>query len=126
MVTISDNEIGSPYIDKPDSLIIMNEPSLEKFKHRIKNKGLLIINSSLIAEAKHKNAHICKHPFTEIAINLGNIKVANMVALGSFIAKKNVVALKTVFEAITGFAPPEKKYLIEINKKALEEGAGLK
>ena len=66
------------------------------------------------------------YPFTEIAVNLGNIKVANMVALGCFIARKNIVDLKTLFEVICTFAPSDKKSLIEINKKALLEGMKLK
>jgi 2-oxoglutarate ferredoxin oxidoreductase subunit gamma len=48
MVVISHKEIGSPYIEEADTLIIMNNPSLEKFKDRIKKQGLLILNSSLV------------------------------------------------------------------------------
>ncbi len=40
MVIVSDAEIGSPYVKEADTLIIMNAPSLKKFKNRIKNKGL--------------------------------------------------------------------------------------
>ena len=126
MVIISDVEIGSPYIEKADTLIIMNAPSLEKFKHRITNKGLLIINSSLVTRYTNKKVHTLQYPFTDIAIKLGNIRVANMVTLGCFIAQKNVARLKTVSRIIAGFAPEEKKHLIEINKQALEEGARLK
>jgi len=126
MVIISDQEIGSPYIDKADALIMMNKPSLDKFQHRLKAKGLLIVNGSLIAKDKQDNARMQKHPFTEIAINLGNIKVANMVALGFLVAKNNIVSLKSILEIITEFAPSGRTDLIEINKKALEEGVNLK
>jgi 2-oxoglutarate ferredoxin oxidoreductase subunit gamma len=126
MVIISDQEIGSPYIDKADTLIVMNKPSLDKFQHRLKSKGLLIANSSLIPKDKLDNAHMHKQPFTEIAINLGNIKVANMVALGFLVAKNKIVSLKSVTEIITEFAPSGRTDLIEINKKALEEGVNLK
>lgn len=126
MVVISDREIGSPYVEKADTLIIMNKPSLEKFKNRIENKGLLIINSSLASGVDYKNVHTLRHPFTDIAIKLGNIKVANMVALGCFIAKKNIADLKSVAQAIFDIAPEEKKNLVEINKKALQAGAKLK
>jgi 2-oxoglutarate ferredoxin oxidoreductase subunit gamma len=143
MVVISDTEIGSPYIDKADTLIIMNEPSLAKFKHRIKNRGLLIANSSLVVgsidkprpfcneerlpikNGRGKNTHTLRYPFTDIAIRLGNIKVANMVALGCLIAQKNTVRAKSVFEVMRLLAPAGKKNLITINKKALEEGMRL-
>jgi len=126
MVIISDQEIGSPYIDRPGTLIIMNGPSLERFKNRIRNKGLLIINSSLAAGGDYKNAHTLRYPFTDIAINLGNIKIANMVALGCFVAQKNIVEAKSILEVISEIAPSDKKNLIEINQKALKEGMKLK
>ena len=40
MVTISSDEIPSPYIDKADTLVVMNEPSLLRFKSRIKSISL--------------------------------------------------------------------------------------
>lgn len=128
MVVISDREIGSPYIDKVDSLIIMNEPSLERFKSRIKDKGLLLINSSLAKKNIEIETKSCvlKYPFTDIALKLGNIKVANMVALGCFIAQKKNVSLGSVLKVIEDIAPEDKKDLIEINKKALREGVKLK
>lgn len=126
MVVISDKEIGSPYIDKADSAIIMNKPSLGKFKARLKNKGVLIVNSSLAGQGSDKNAKTLSFPFTDIAIRLGNIKIANMVALGCFIAHEKIVSLESVFKAISDIAPQDKKSLIEINKRALEEGARLK
>ncbi len=125
MVTISDTEIGSPYIDKADVLIIMNQPSLERFKIKLKNKGLLIANSSLTGKVNCQSMQISQFPFTDIAIKLGNIKIANMVALGCFLRQKKTVPLESIFEVILDIAPKEKRDLIEINKKALEEGMRL-
>lgn len=125
MIIISEEEIGSPYVYKADSLIIMNEPSLEKFKNRVANNGLLILNSSLASGNGNINTRIFKYPFTDIAVKLGNIKVANMVALGCFIAHKKIVDSKSILKAICGIAPSDKKYLIEINKNALREGMKL-
>jgi len=128
MVIISDTEIGSPYIHKADTLIIMNEPSLKKFKKMIKNKGLLIVNSSLAAADTEtsKNAQVLRYPFTDIALKLGNIKVANMVALGCFIGGTHTVNLTSVSKVIQAIAPQDKRGLIEINQKAVSEGAKLK
>jgi 2-oxoglutarate ferredoxin oxidoreductase subunit gamma len=125
-VVISNKEIGSPYVDKADALIIMNQPSWEKFKGRIKNKGLILINSSLVNKnIDNKNALILKYPFTELAVNLGNIKVANTVALGCYLVKNKIIDLKTVLKVIEDMAPKDKKELIEINKKALSMGREL-
>ncbi|MDI6605934.1 MAG: 2-oxoacid:acceptor oxidoreductase family protein [Candidatus Omnitrophota bacterium] len=121
-VVISDKEIGSPYIDQADALIIMNKPSLEKFKSRLKDKGLILINSSLVDGYSHRNSRVLLCPFTGLAIKAGNIKVANMVALGLFLSQSKVLDLKDVFGVISDIAPKEKRGLIEVNKLALEEG----
>ncbi len=131
MVVISDEPIGSPCIGKADTLIIMNEPSLIKFKDRVNPKGLLLVNSSLInidiltQITADKSAGIYAFPFTDIAIKLGNIKVANMVALGAYLAKKKIAGIKSVLATIEEIAPAEKKGLIEINKQAISSGAAL-
>lgn len=122
MVIISDEEIGSPCVDKADSLMIMNAPSFNKFKNRLKTKGLLILNSSLVKE----NAPALKYPFTDIAVKLGNIKIANMVALGCYLAKKKIINPKTVLKVIQEMAPADKKGLISINQQALKQGMKLK
>jgi 2-oxoglutarate ferredoxin oxidoreductase subunit gamma len=139
MVIMSSQEIPSPYIDKADTLIIMNKVSLLKFKQRIKNKGLLLVNSSLASTTGRKTpnkAGLSKRvnikyveqiylPFTEAAIKLGNIRVANMVALGAYIAKRRILTKQIAFVAIQEIAPEEKKNLISINKQAVEEGMRL-
>ncbi|MFA5344870.1 MAG: 2-oxoacid:acceptor oxidoreductase family protein [Candidatus Omnitrophota bacterium] len=126
MVTISDKGIGSPYIEKADALIIMNGPSWEKFKQRIKNKGLVLVNSSLADKnIEQKNVFILKYPFTELALKLGNIKVANVIALGCYLAKNKIIGLETVLKVIKDMAPRNKKELARINEKALLKGRDL-
>lgn len=122
MVVVSDKDIGSPYIEEIDSLIVMNEPSLERFRPRLKKEGLLIINSSLVSEYRDSALRVFQYPFTDIALGLGNVKVANMAALGCFISKSNMLKLETVSEVIFSIAPEDKKNLVEVNKKALKKG----
>ena len=128
MVVLSDEEIASPCFDKADTLIAMNKPSFERFKDRIVNKGLLIINTSLIDAPININKNICilKYPFTDIAVKLGNVKVTNMVALGCYINKRKVVDMNKMFRVIEEIAPSDKKGLIKINKQAILSGAELK
>jgi 2-oxoglutarate ferredoxin oxidoreductase subunit gamma len=120
MVIISDKEIGSPYISKADSLIIMNEPSLIHFKNRLEEKGLLVLNSSLAKGFKELG-----YPFTDVALKLGNLKVANMVALGSYLALKNTLSRKTITEVMKKMAPKDNPQLFEINQKAFIAGGDL-
>ena len=131
MVIISDEDIPSPFIDKADTLIIMNEASLGKFKHRIDNRGLVIINSSLVKKAiglkiKFPSGvnRFCGE-FSDVASRLGNIKVANMVALGAYITLKKTFSSKTLSTAMEEIAPAAKRNLIEINQQAVSSGAEL-
>jgi 2-oxoglutarate ferredoxin oxidoreductase subunit gamma len=126
MVVVSDKEIGSPYIAQADSLIIMNAPSIERFKTRVKKSSLWVINSSLAKPDKIEGGVILQHPFTDLALGLGNIKVANMLALGCFLKHKQLVRLDTVSSVIKEFAPAGKEELIRINEQALRKGAELR
>jgi len=125
MVIISDEEIGSPYIDKADTLIVMNRPSLYKFQPRLKADGLLVVNRSLIGEWPESKTEVLNFPFSDIAVDIGNIKIANMVVLGCFAAKKNIVDIENILNAIEEIAPPDKKGLVDINKHAVMAGRDL-
>ncbi len=125
-VIISDEKIGSPYVDKADTLILMNGPSFIKFRTRLLPAGLLLVNTSLISAAGGYRGHrLAAHPFTDIASELGNIKVANMVALGCFCAQKPLMAPETVIATMRLMAPPERPEILSVNKEAFARGLRL-
>lgn len=94
-VVISDEEIGSPVVSQPSCVIALNLPSLDKFEPMVKPGGLLLINSSLVdREPRRDDIKAVALPATEIASELGNIRVTNMVALGALVQltdRKSVV-----------------------------------
>ena len=100
-VVISETAIGSPIIHSPSTVVVMNKPSLDKFGPRVSPNGLLLINSSLIdTTSDRKDINIHTVPANEIAIELGNGKAANMVALGAYVALTKVVPFDTVLGVI--------------------------
>lgn len=121
MLVISDSEIGSPLVEKPDICIVMNKPSLDKFASRLKKGGLLIVNKSLVGnlEYKRKDVNILDIEFTKIALDLGDAKVANMVALGACLSKDKFLKKESLLRALEELG---KKEYFEINKKAIEKG----
>ena len=125
MVTISDQEIGSPYITEADTLIILNQPSLDKFRGMIKRKGLLILNSSLANVSQDHQIRILQFPFTDLAIKLGNIKVANMVALGCYAKVKKIIQVKNILKVFKSIAPVGNLKILEVNQRALKEAGDL-
>ena len=83
-VVISDEEIGSPVVNKLDTIIVMNEPSLVRFEGWVKAGGTIIVNSSLIGrKVLRKDVRALYAPANETASKLGSDKIANMVLLGS-------------------------------------------
>jgi 2-oxoglutarate ferredoxin oxidoreductase subunit gamma len=124
MAIISDEPIASPVVASPDTAIVMNEPSFRKFRGRIKKGGVLFVNSSIVKTAPAlKNVTVIKLPFTDIAIGLGNLKVANMVALGAYIKKTNTVSVRTALKVLQEFMKDKK--LLVLNKLAILKGASL-
>jgi 2-oxoglutarate ferredoxin oxidoreductase subunit gamma len=125
-VIISSEEIASPVIPYPMSIIVMNKPSLDKFEANVQKDGLIIINESLIDQkVKRDDVRIVRVPANDIANKLGNLRVANMVALGTYVKKSEVVKLKTIFKALEKVLAGRNQKLIDLNKKALKQGEDL-
>ena len=124
MVVVSDKSIGSPFVDRADILVVMNEPSFERFSGRLLPQGLLIVNSSLVKKKafQHKGI-IAAGAFTDIALELGSPKVANMAALGCLIARTKLIDMKTVINISGGADPANKTVLSALNLQALQRGA---
>ncbi len=126
-VTISDEEVSSPIITEPDTLIVLNRPSLEKFEKEVKPGGWLLINSSLIdIEPKRHDLKVLKIPASELANEkLGNSRVSNMIILGAFVGVTGAVTIESVVGALKKVLPDYRHNLIPLNRKALEIGIEL-
>jgi 2-oxoglutarate ferredoxin oxidoreductase subunit gamma len=124
-VVISSHQIGSPVVGRPQAAIVMNLPSLVKYEPLLLPNGLLFLNSSLIEpkETFRKDIEIFSIPVNEIAINNGNPKLANMVALGAFNDKTKLVQMSSLFESLGKVLDERYHDLIPSNIEAIEAGA---
>ncbi len=124
-VAISDEEIASPVASSPDFVVAMNQPSLIKFQNQLHSGGVLFFNSSLIeTQISRGDIEVVAVPANSMAEELGSPQSANMVMLGAFIKKSNLVSLSTLIEAL-GKTLKKKEKLAAINKKALIAGYNL-
>lgn len=124
-IVVSDKPIGSPVISTPMHSVVLNRPSLEKFAPKLKTGGLLVINSSLIdIESPRDDITQMKIDANKAAIALGAPKMANMVILGAYLAKTNVVSLDSVIE-IMQKQLASRQELLDINIKTLRKGESL-
>ena len=111
---------------RPDAAIILNQPSLDKFESQLSESGLVVMNSSLTGrDVERSDLDVVKVEATDIANRLGNVRVANIVALGAFIAKTKLLAAASIEQAISDLFSLKKPEVIEINVKALRLGAGV-
>ncbi len=124
-VVVSDSRIGSPIINNPQSACVFNRPSLDKFGPMIRKGGLLMINSSLIdVTSKRDDITEILVPANDIAMKLGNPKVANMVMLAAYVEATGIVSFDTLFKMLDE-KMGHKKEILALNHKALEEGRKL-
>ena len=122
-VVLDEHPIGSPLVREPMSTIILNEPSLAKFQPRLAANGVQIVNATLVAQnlldAARRTVYI---PVNDIAHELGNVKMANMVALGAWLKATGALPLNVVQDALNRVVSAHYAKLISANAKALEQG----
>lgn len=125
-VIISDSQVSSPIISRYDAVIILNQPSLEKFEPTVKPGGLLFYEANNIVDPPtRKDITINKIAAAIESEALGNKKTLNMVLLGSYLALKPIVSLESILEALTKVLPDRHHHLIPVNEKALRRGMEL-
>lgn len=123
-VIISSDEIGSPVVQYPSAMLIFNEASFKKFEKTIKRAGTLFLNTSLVQERPTRtDITRIEIKANQIAEDLGDIRIANMVMLGAYLEKTGVVALESVLIALKQVLPARRHSLIPLNERALRCGA---
>ena len=124
-VVISDEEIGSPIIHTPMSLIVMNRPSLDKFQPRLKDGGLQIVNGSTVEEQLVETRRCRSYlvPVNDLANDLGNPKMANVVALGAWLQATGALSLEAAAGVLSQVFAKKSTTLAELNTRALRTGA---
>jgi 2-oxoglutarate ferredoxin oxidoreductase subunit gamma len=123
-VIISSDEIGSPVVQSPSAMLIFNEASFKKFEKRIKRAGNLFLNTSLVQERPTRtDITRIEIKANQIAEDLGDIRIANMVMLGAYLEKTGVVALESVLTALKQVLPARRHSPISLNERALRCGA---
>ena len=123
---VSDDPVSSPIVSKYDTAIVLNQPSMEKFEHRVKVGGVVVYESTNILHAtERKDIEVYAIPAAEEANKLNNSKIANMILLGAFLERKPIASLDSIIEALKKVLPEHYHHLLPLNRKALERGGEL-
>lgn len=122
-VIVSDDDIGSPIIRQPTVCIVMNPDSMDKYAALVKPGGLLVVNSTLVRDTcGRQDIETLYAPANDLASELGNVRMANVVLLGAMLAKREVVPIQGIKRTLDTHLPANRRGIIEPNKRALDRG----
>lgn len=122
-VIISGEEVGSPIISRATALIVMNQPSLEKFEDVIVPGGIVILDSALVpVMPKRTDLKVFALPATTHAYEMGNATFAGIILLGKFIGETGIITKENFENALRSVLPKRKHGLIPEEMVALEYG----
>jgi 2-oxoglutarate ferredoxin oxidoreductase subunit gamma len=125
-VIVANEEIGSPLVRRPSAAIVLNIPSMEAFEPAVKPGSVLVVNSSLVPQKSERDDIRAFYiPATDMAIELGNARLANVICLAALVQATGVVSLEAVEQALDDHLPERHRKLLGLNKEALHKGAAL-
>jgi 2-oxoglutarate ferredoxin oxidoreductase subunit gamma len=124
-VVIADGDVGSPVVGNPSVSVFLNQVSLDKFGTRTRPGGTCIINSSLIKVdiSSFRDINVILLPLNEIAMEMGDSRMVNMVAVGAYAALTKAVEISSLKEALKEALPERNHGFIPANVRAIEAGA---
>jgi 2-oxoglutarate ferredoxin oxidoreductase subunit gamma len=126
IVIVSDRSISSPIISSFDSVIALNQPSIDKFERSVKPGGFLLYDATnVIHPPTRHDIHVAAVPASDEAVRLKNTKTMNMIVLGAFIERTHVVELSSIVQALKKVLPERYHHLLPLNEQALRRGMEL-
>jgi 2-oxoglutarate ferredoxin oxidoreductase subunit gamma len=129
-IILSDETIHYPFVDAVDTLVVMNQPSYDRFRARLAPGGLVILNSSMAdtdarIEAAAPKGSVLRIAATEAANALGNLRVANTVMLGAYAAARGGVGVDGLVEVLKTELTGTRAHLVDVNRHAFLKGQAL-
>lgn len=123
---ISDTPISSPILTRFDTVIALNQPSMDKFESAVKPGGLLIYEASTILNPPtRKDITVVPIEATKEASKLNNSKIMNMIVLGAFLKKKPIIEMENILKGLKKVLPERYHNLIPLNEEAIKKGMEL-
>ena len=122
-VCLAERPIGSPLVLEPDALVVMNNPSYDKFIDTVAPGGFAVIDSALVDRRTSRTDITAIYvPATRLAQENGMGKLANLIMLGALWNATQFTSMEALEAAIEKVVPPSKKELVALNRKAIQIG----
>ncbi len=125
-VVISDRPVGSPKPFPADYVMVLNDPSLQKFEEAAASGGTIFVNTSVVTlPITRTDVRVVNVPAGEIAAELGSQKVANLVMVGAFVGCTGLIEPEKVLETVYKKLGAKRPELNPLNKAAFERGLAI-
>lgn len=124
-VVASGEEIRSPVVERPDTLVALNQPAYDKYEGSVAEDGCVIVNSSMLQRRVGSRVRTIAIPATDKAIEMGNMLVANMIMMGAYRAVRQVLQREPFFKALAHHLTGKKAALLDIDQRAFDLGVEL-
>lgn len=122
-IVTSDDEVSAVNKLDTDFIVALNQASFDRFMKKIKKGGWMIANSSLVKEIKTRtDVNYLFAPISKLAEDLGNVKMANILALGLVAKASKMITIEHLNQALDTVFPAHRKNLLQLNIKALKIG----
>lgn len=122
-VVLSDEPVGSPIVNKPDVLIVMNLPSLDKYEDAVVPGGAIFVDSTLIGrKVERSDVRAFYLPATQLAQQNGIPTLANMIMLGKVLKECDFTGFDNIEDAVRTVVSAKHADLFDVNLKALKLG----
>lgn len=122
-IVTSDDEVSCVNKTDADYIVVLNQASFDKFEAKVKKGGALIVNTSLASEKRNRSdIKYVFAPISKLASDLGNPKMANMLALGLLLRASGMLSVDILGKALSVVLPPHRQNLLPLNIKAMELG----
>ncbi len=118
-IKLSDEPIPTPVVDWPDVMVLMNQPSVDRFLPRLRVGRIAFVNSSM-ASAECDGA--IQIPANQIALELGDVQVANVVMFGAMLGRQKIVDRNKALEAVRAASAAKGQQYVSLNQKAFQKG----
>ena len=122
-VILSDTPVGSPIVSKPNILIAMNLPSLDKYEDAVEPGGMIFYDSSLIdREVKRDDVKAFPIPATKLANENGTPTLANMIIMGKVLGEMGEFTDEGVLAALKKVISAKRADMLDVNLNAMKIG----
>lgn len=123
-VIISDEPVGSPIVSKPDILIAMNLPSLDRYEKSVKPGGTIFIDSSLIdRKIERDDVNAFYIPATKLASDNSISTLANMIIIGKLLKETGDFSEDMAKKSLEKVISSKHADMLDYNMKALKIGS---